>query len=189
MSYPKSLYTVLDILKLTTDPGDIVLDFFAGSGTTAHAVLELNKQDEGNRQFILVEQLEKHIAVCKERLKKVMPKGDFISCELKSDNQTFLDRILSATNSDALLDIWNEMFKGVSVLKWYLDTDNIEEAKKEFMAIDDIEQQKKCLIELLNKSNLYVHYSEMDDENADVSDIDKRLTHSFYKKGDTDAES
>ncbi len=47
MSYPKSLYTVLDIMKLTTDAGDIVLDFFAGSGTTGHAALQLNKSEGG----------------------------------------------------------------------------------------------------------------------------------------------
>ena len=188
VSYPKSLYTVLDLLKLTTDPDDIVLDFFAGSGTTAHAVLELNKQDNGNRQFILVEQLEKHIAVCKERLEKVMTKGDFISCELMPDNETFFERIQSATESDALLDIWREMCDGTSVLKWYLNTDNIETAEEEFIAIDDVEQQKIALVELLNKSHLYVHYSEMDDENAGVSENDKRLNHSFYK-GDTNAES
>ncbi len=52
-SYPKSLYAILDILKITTNKNAIILDFFAGSGTTAHAVLELNKQDGGNRQFIV----------------------------------------------------------------------------------------------------------------------------------------
>ena len=189
VSYPKSLYVVLDLLKLTTDPDDIVLDFFAGSGTTAHAVLELNKLDNGNRKFILVEQLDKHIAVCKERLGKVMTKGDFISCELKSNNQTFLDRIQSATESETLIGIWREMCGGVSVLKWYLNTDNIEAAEKEFIGIEDVEQQKQALVDLLDKSHLYVHYSEMDDENAGVNEYDKQLTHSFYKGGDTDAES
>lgn len=52
-SYPKSLYLILDILKITTGKNSVILDFFAGSGTTGHAVLELNKQDGGNRQFIL----------------------------------------------------------------------------------------------------------------------------------------
>ena len=51
--YPKSLYTLLDILKLTTDAGDIVLDFFAGSGTTGHAVFNLNKYEvEGGGEAI-----------------------------------------------------------------------------------------------------------------------------------------
>lgn len=53
--YPKSLYAVLDALSvLVADKKDaVVLDFFAGSGTTGHAVLELNKRDSGKRQFIL----------------------------------------------------------------------------------------------------------------------------------------
>ena len=51
--FPKSLYLVIDIVKLMTKKDAVVLDFFAGSGTTGHAVLELNKADKGNRKFIL----------------------------------------------------------------------------------------------------------------------------------------
>jgi len=53
--YPKSLYAVIDSLKtiITANKNALVLDFFAGSGTTGHAVLELNKEDGGNRKFIL----------------------------------------------------------------------------------------------------------------------------------------
>ncbi len=70
VSYPKSLYTIIDTLKLMTSDDDIVLDFFAGSGTTAHAVLELNRRDGGNRQFILVEELLEHYKICVERVQK-----------------------------------------------------------------------------------------------------------------------
>ena len=52
-SNPKPLDLIKDIIKISTNNNDIILDFFAGSGTTAHAVLELNKKDGGNRQFIL----------------------------------------------------------------------------------------------------------------------------------------
>ncbi|MFA6433740.1 MAG: site-specific DNA-methyltransferase [Elusimicrobiales bacterium] len=53
--FPKSLYAVLDTLKITlkNKKDSVVLDFFAGSGTTGHAVLELNKEDGGHRKFIL----------------------------------------------------------------------------------------------------------------------------------------
>jgi adenine-specific DNA-methyltransferase len=61
VSFPKSLYTIVDVLKIMTKKDDIVLDFFAGSGTTGHATLELNKEDDGNRKFILIEQLDEHI--------------------------------------------------------------------------------------------------------------------------------
>src|SRR5690554_5752022 len=91
-SFPKSLYTVFDTLKLITEPEDIIMDFHAGSGTTAHAVIELNKEDDGNRQFILVEQLNEHIEICIERIQKVIlkdnSKTDFVYFELKKYNQT-----------------------------------------------------------------------------------------------------
>lgn len=51
--YPKSLYLVLDVVKLMACKDAVILDYFAGSGTTGHAVLEMNKIDGGNRKFIL----------------------------------------------------------------------------------------------------------------------------------------
>ena len=53
--FPKSLYLIIDLLKLTTESNDIVIDFFAGSSTTAHAVMQLNAEDGGNRKFIMVQ--------------------------------------------------------------------------------------------------------------------------------------
>ena len=72
VSYIKSIHTVKDVLKIMTSANDIVMDFFAGSGTTGHATLALNKEDGANRQFILVEQLEMHIDTCLKRMKKVV---------------------------------------------------------------------------------------------------------------------
>lgn len=57
--FPKSVELILDVVKLTTSKNDIVLDFFAGSGTTAHAVMKLNSLDGGSRKFILVQLPEK----------------------------------------------------------------------------------------------------------------------------------
>ena len=72
--FPKSLNLIIDILKLSTKPDSIILDFFAGSGTTGHAVLELNKQDNGNRKFILSTNNENKICeeVTYERVKRVI---------------------------------------------------------------------------------------------------------------------
>ena len=53
--FPKSLYLMYDILKLCTKNNDIVLDLFSGSATTAHAIMQLNAHDGGNRQFMLVQ--------------------------------------------------------------------------------------------------------------------------------------
>ncbi len=72
--YPKSIYLVEDILKITSKKDSTVLDFFAGSGTTAQALLSLNKEDGGNRQFILCTNNEGNICteVCYPRIQKVM---------------------------------------------------------------------------------------------------------------------
>ncbi len=183
-NYPKSLHTLLDIFKLTTDKSDIILDFFAGSGTTGHAVLELNKQDGGNRKFILVEQLDEHIAVCKERIEKViaqegLPGGDFVSCELMPYNQVFMERIQSAESSEELLGIWRDMSKD-SMLNWYVKPQAPTEAEEHFIAIKDVEKQRQLLAELLDKNQLYVHLSEMEDETFKVSETDKVLNWAFY---------
>lgn len=60
-TYPKPLQLIVNLLKMTTNKNSIVLDFFAGSGTTGHAVLELNKEDLGNRKFILCTNNENNI--------------------------------------------------------------------------------------------------------------------------------
>lgn len=74
--FPKSLYAVEDCIKAVIHDKDsaVVLDFFAGSGTTGHAVLELNKQDNGSRQFILCTNNENNIAteICYPRIEKVI---------------------------------------------------------------------------------------------------------------------
>ncbi|WQU25595.1 site-specific DNA-methyltransferase [Helicobacter pylori] len=78
-SYPKSVKFISTLLKIATNESDIILDFFAGSGTTAHAVMELNAEDQGNREFILV-QIDEEIKedesaydFCKKELKSAKP--------------------------------------------------------------------------------------------------------------------
>lgn len=71
--YPKSLYAVMDTLRVLSSKDALVLDFFAGSGTTGHAIMELNREDGGSRQFILCTNNENGIAeeVTHPRIKKV----------------------------------------------------------------------------------------------------------------------
>lgn len=73
-SYPKSLFTVLDKIDACTYdlPNSLILDYFAGSGTTGHAVLNLNKQDGGGRKYILVEMGAYFDTVTKPRIRKVI---------------------------------------------------------------------------------------------------------------------
>ena len=69
---PKPVRLIERILKIATDKDAIVLDSFAGSGTTAHAVLKMNKEDGGNRRFILVEMMDYAETVTAERVKRVI---------------------------------------------------------------------------------------------------------------------
>ena len=69
---PKPIKLIERILEITTDKDSIILDSFAGSGTTAHAVLNLNKQDGGNRKFILVEMEDYAETITAERVKRVI---------------------------------------------------------------------------------------------------------------------
>ena len=69
---PKPVGLVERILRIATGPDDLILDSFAGSGTTAHAVLNLNKEDGGNRQFILVEGEDYADTITAERVRRVI---------------------------------------------------------------------------------------------------------------------
>jgi adenine-specific DNA-methyltransferase len=71
-NYPKPLPLITEILRALTSQNDIILDSFAGSGSTAHAVLDLNQEDEGNRKYILIEMEDYAESVTSERVKMVV---------------------------------------------------------------------------------------------------------------------
>lgn len=102
---PKDEAVLMKLMEATTNSSDIILDFFAGSGTTAQAVMELNKENSGNRKFILVQLPEKTeedseaykagyktIAdICKERIRRVTKK---IKKEIEAQPDLFKDKSL-----------------------------------------------------------------------------------------------
>lgn len=72
-SFPKALMLVIDSLRAAKlGPNDVAIDFFAGSGTTGHAVIEMNREDRGGRKYILIEQGEYFDKVTKPRIQKVV---------------------------------------------------------------------------------------------------------------------
>lgn len=90
---PKPVRLVQRILKIATSKDDIILDSFAGSGTTAHAVLEQNKEDGGNRKFILIETLDYAKDITAERVKRVIQGYDFKG----KDKTTLYEKKLTTT--------------------------------------------------------------------------------------------
>src|SRR5690606_24452843 len=122
-NFPKNVEFIKNLIILTTSKNDIILDFQAGSGTTAHSVLELNKEDGGNRQFILCEQMDYIDTVTSKRVQKVIEnnkQGSFVYLELKKYNQIFIEQIQEAKNTEELLNIWEQM-KVKSFLNYNVD--------------------------------------------------------------------
>lgn len=185
VSYPKSVYVVLDVLKIMTKKDDIILDFFSGSGTTGHATLEANKLDGGNRRFILVEQLLPHIQVSIERLSNVIKnenlEDSFVYCELAEYNEKAIKEINNAETTEDLLELW-DVFSEKFFLNYEIDiskfNDNIEEFK-----LLDLGTQKQILFEFLNKNQLYVNLSEINDSKFGISDETKEFNNKFYNRG------
>ena len=175
------------IIELSTQENDIVLDYHLGSGTTA-AVAQKMK-----RQYIGIEQMNYIETVAVERLKKVINGeqggisksvnwqggGSFVYLELKKYNQTFIEQIEEAKDSETLLKIW-ELMKEKSFLNYNVDIKKQDEHIEEFKALE-LAQQKQHLCELLNKNQLYVNLSEMNDERFECSEAEKCLNQDFYK--------
>ena len=180
---PKGTTLIKKILKVgNVQKNEIILDFFGGSGTTAQAVLDLNKEDGGNRQFIVCEQMDYIETVTKKRLKKVLEKnggGSFIYLELKKYNELFVEQIRDAENTEALLSVWENM-KERSFLNYNLDLKAQDKEMEDFKALT-IEEQKEILMSLLDKNQLYVPVSTMNDADYGVSEEEKAFTKDFYE--------
>ncbi len=86
--------------------------------------------------------------------------------------------IRDAETTDILIEIWAEL-KTKSFVNYKLDPQNIDNTLEEFKTLP-LEEQKRILIETIDKNALYKNLSEMDDANSGVSEADKRLNHDFY---------
>jgi adenine-specific DNA-methyltransferase len=186
-SFPKSLYTVLDTIKLMTKPDDLILDFHAGSGTTAHAVLRVNKEDKGNRKFILVEQLNEHIEICKERNRKVLAQenidDNFIYFELAKWNEEAKEKILKAKSLTELEKLFDELYKRY-FLNYNVKTKEFKEKilKEEGFKKLSLDEQKNLFVEMLDMNQMYVNFSERADKKYNLSKEDITLSEEFYNK-------
>jgi adenine-specific DNA-methyltransferase len=174
------------VLDIATQKGDIVLDFFMGTGTTCAVAHKMR------RQYIGIEQLDYGENSAVVRLKNVINGdetgisaevgwnggGDFVYMELMKLNEVFVDKIQEAETTEELLSIWKDM-KRNGFLSYRVDQKLFDENIEEFKTLN-LEEQKRLLIETLDKNDLYVNYSEIDDEVYNVSEEDKRLNEKFY---------
>lgn len=107
--------------------------------------------------------------------------GSFVYCELSKANQNFIDEIEEAKTSDELAGIWKRM-QETGFLSYQIKAKDIDVNADDFKALS-LDDQKRFLIESLDKNLLYIPFSEIDNEEYDINDEDKRLTREFYKKG------
>ena len=175
------------IIYMFTEPEEIVLDFFLGSGTTCAVAHKMG------RQYIGVEQLDYGKNSAWVRLKNVINAdptgisrevnwqggGDFVYMELMKLNETFVEKIQDAETTEELLNIWEDM-KHNGFLSYRIDPKLFDENVEEFKTLS-LDEQKKLLIEMLEYNDLYVNYCEIDDAIYNVSEENKKLNKEFYE--------
>jgi len=184
---PKPELLLHNLISCCTEEDDLVLDFFAGSGTTQAVAHKLK------RQYIGVEQLDYINTILVERLKKVIAGekggvselagwkggGEFVYLELKKSNQNFIEQIESAKDKKTVLKIWEEM-KAKSFLNYNVDLQKQEAHIEDFKTLT-LEEQKQHLVELLDKNQLYVNLSSLNDKDFAISAAEKKVTQDFYQ--------
>lgn len=172
------------ILELVTNEKDLVLDFHLGSGTTAAVAHKIN------RQYIGIEQMDYIENVSIERMKKVIlgeqggisknvnwqGGGDFIYCELKNDVQDYKNKVIEAQTTEDLLELL-KIAKKSSFLSYRIDSKKLKE--KEFLELS-FANQKQLLIDIVDNNNLYVNYTDINDDKYKVSIKDKKLNRDIY---------
>jgi adenine-specific DNA-methyltransferase len=148
-THPKPTTLIQRMLKLASNKNDIILDFFAGSGTTAHAVMDLNSKDGGNRKFILVQWAEE--TPQKSEARKAGYETIFdITCErIKRAG----DAIIKSDLTKQELDIGFRTFEVVEDAKQKIYQKSLEEVTQEdllaFTSQADIESNEEILYNLL----------------------------------------
>lgn len=190
------------MINMCTKDNDIVLDFHLGSGTTAAVAHKIN------RQYIGIEQMNYGKNDSVVRLQNVIngeqsgisksvgwnPKNpsiedsangryernNFVYLELKKYNQTFIERIEEAQDTKTLLQIWEQM-KEKSFLAYNIDIKTQEANMAVFVQLD-LTQQKQVLCELLDKNQLYVNVSDMNDSRFETTEEERKVTEAFYSK-------
>ena len=204
-AYPKSEGLIERIIEYTTEEGDTVLDFHVGSGTTAAVAHKMNRHWIAVEQMdyvetITMERLKKVVGKKVKVEGKLIEEidydtggisesvnwqggGDFIYCELMSYNQAFMDKGQVAQSFEALVVLWRDIAEN-SFLNWYVNAEIPEDAVEAFIEIgqgeNGLDKQKKLLAELLDKNQLYVNLSEIEDEDFSVGEEDKALNKKFY---------
>ncbi|GAA8340655.1 site-specific DNA-methyltransferase [Helicobacter pylori] len=180
----KSEKLIQRILEASTNENDLVLDFFAGSGTTCAVAHKMK------RRYIGIEQMDYIETITKERLKKVIEGeqggiskkcgfkggGSFVYAELKEVNLEIKKQILNANSASECLKIFNDLNE-----RFLKRTDcKIDEIdSEEFQNLDLNEQKRKCC-DLLDSNEDYLNLGDIDEDAWEIDEITKKYNEIFY---------
>lgn len=184
---PKPERLMERILHLGSKKADIVLDFFFGSGTTGAVALKMGRQFIGIEQMDYVESvtLNRLIAVIKGEQGGVSQQynwqggGSVIYSELYKLNQAFLEQINAAANIEDLKKIWQGIL-ATGFITYKADIQAIDIEGIDFLKLSNVDQ-KRILCEVLDKNQLYLAYSEIDDLDFQITTDDKLINALFYR--------
>ncbi len=185
-STPKPERLLQRIFAIGSTEKDLILDFYSGSGTSGAVAHKMK------RKYIMIEQMDYIHELPETRLKKVIDGeqggisksvdwqggGSFTYCELTQHNANIIDKIEKASTTESLKLIWHEIEK-TGFISYKINPETINENIHEFEALT-IEEKKQLLIAILDKNQLYVNYSEIEDEDYQISEDDKKLNKQFY---------
>ena len=176
---PKSINLLKKIIKFTTSKNDIILDYFAGSGSTAEAVMQVNREENTNRRFILCEQMDYVVNVTAKRIQKCLEKENFIYSELTKLNQQYSELISNTTSIAELQQVWDKL-KNEAFISWRVNIAKVDELLPT-ASIDSFNDIKSLINETLDKNQLYVPLSEINDQDYLIQSDEKELNYQFTK--------
>lgn len=182
---PKPEPYIQRIIEISTQEGDLIMDFFAGSGTTLAVAMKMK------RQFIGIEQMDYIESITKERLKKVVSGeqggiskavdwqggGSFIYAELMPLNAIYKERIKNINDEKTLDSIYKDL-ESKAFLDYRIDLDSILK-DKEFKELD-LQEKKEVLLDILDSNMDYVLYGDIEDKDYAISSEVIELNKIFY---------
>ena len=178
------------IIESATSEGEIVLDFFLGSGTTAAAAHKMK------RRYIGIDQMNYFNTSVLPRLEKIVDGkdpdgittkvnwtggGSFITFELKANNLNYYNDIVKANDVECV-KLLETLLNDPFALNYRCNAFEAKSAEgmEAFKALE-LEDKKKVLFELIDANTLYVNYSDIDEKRFAISEEDKKFMKSFYE--------
>ncbi|GAA8550187.1 hypothetical protein HpBT276_09950 [Helicobacter pylori] len=181
---PKPEALISRIIEISTNENDLVLDFFAGSGTTCAVAHKMK------RRYIGIEQMDYIETITKERLKKVIEGeqggiskkcdfkggGSFVYAELKEVNLEIKRQILNANSKSECLKIFNDLNE-----RFLKRADcKIDEIHSEEFQNLDLNEQKRICCALLDSNEDYLNLGDIDEDAWGIDEVTKKYNEIFY---------